>query len=68
MNIEQCVAIRFPVGAIIQFPKTDNAAAMLVHNADHDAAVYLFSLDALLQIRVDGIGEILRRSAKGKRR
>ncbi|MGA2786091.1 MAG: hypothetical protein ABSF60_01050 [Verrucomicrobiota bacterium] len=41
---------------------------MLVHNADHNADVALFNLDAMLQERVDGIGEILCRSAKGKRR
>jgi hypothetical protein len=32
------------------------------------ADVLLFNLGALLQERADGIGEILRRSAKGKRR
>jgi len=37
---------------------------MLVHNADHDAAIYFFSLDALLQVSVDDIGEILRRSTE----
>ena len=67
-DLEQGVAIDFLVGAVIHFSATDNAAAMLVHNADHDADVPLFNLDALLQERVDGIGEILRRSAKGKRR
>jgi hypothetical protein len=68
VDIEQCVAINFPVGAVIQFPATDNAAAMLVHDADHHTNVLLFNLDALLEECADGIGEILRRSAKGKRR
>ena len=63
-DFEQGVAIHFLVGAVIHFSVTDNAAAILVHNADHDAAVSLFSLDALLQVRVDGIGEILRRSER----
>ena len=57
----------FKPDAVIHFAATDNAAPVLVHNAHHDAAVCYFSIDDLLQIRVDGIGEILRRSAKGKR-
>ena len=38
---------------------------MVVHNADHDAAVYSFSLNALLQVSMDGIGEILSSTREG---
>ena len=67
-DLEQGVAIHFLVGTVIQLSVADNAAAMLVHNADHHAAVPFFNLDAMLNERTDGIGEIFRRSVKGKRR
>jgi hypothetical protein len=60
MDLENCVAIRLLVGAVIQFAATDNPAPVFVHDADHDAAVHFSTLDAPLQISVDGIGEILR--------
>ncbi len=41
---------------------------MLVHKANYDANVLLFDLDAVLQERMDAMGETLRHGAKGKRR
>jgi len=44
------------------------ARACRCHLGLDDALRHLLSLDALLQVRMDGIGELLRRSAKRKRR
>jgi hypothetical protein len=67
MDPEYRIAIRFLVGAVIQLSATDNPAPALVRNADDNTAAWYFSLDTLLQIHMDGIGEIFRRGAKGNR-
>lgn len=66
MNLEYGVTIHFLSGAIILFSTTDNLAPVFIHYSNHDADITLFNFDALLQERMDGIGEILRGGAKGK--
>jgi hypothetical protein len=66
METEYGIAIRFLVGAVIQCSATDYPAPMLVHEAYHDTAAWYFSVDALLQVSVDGFSELLRRGCTWK--
>ena len=60
LDREQGVAVGLPIGAVIQVAATDHSRSMLVHQADHHAAMRQLGMDVVLQVSGDGISKLLR--------